>query len=147
MATQVRSEALVKSLNDLCDKYPFQTGWYFKDLSTGETADRDGDVVVPSASTRKIAILMTALKAVNEGKLSLDQPIPIQAKYQDNNSGVFQHLQPGFILPLRDHLVMMIIVQRAPILNHRCPTGSGKAMQEARDRWIELERCSVGLGS
>ena len=110
MATQVRSEALVKSLNDLCDKYPFQTGWYFKDLGTGEAADRNGDVVVPSASTRKIAILMTALKAVNEGKLSLEQPIPIQAKYQDNNSGVFQHLQPGFILPLRDHMAMMIIV-------------------------------------
>ena len=74
------------------------------------TADRNGAVVVPSASTRKIAIMMAALAAVNEGRLSLDQPVPIQAKYQNNNSGCFQHLQPGFVLPLRDHLTMMIIV-------------------------------------
>ena len=55
MATQVRSEALVKSLNDLCDKYPFQTGWYFKDLGTGETADRNGDVVVPARNRSRVA--------------------------------------------------------------------------------------------
>ena len=54
--------------------------------------------------------MMAALKAVNEGRFSLDQPVPIQAKYQDNNSGCFQHLQPGFVLPLKDHLTMMIIV-------------------------------------
>ncbi len=110
MATQVGTLSLAKTLNDLCDDYPFHTGWYFKDLDTGEAAHRNGGVVVPSASTRKIAIMMTALGAVNEGALSLDQPIPIQARYQNNNSGCFQHLQPGFVLPLRDHLVMMIIV-------------------------------------
>src|SRR5262249_61432043 len=74
------------------------------------TAPRHGHVVVPSASTRKIAIMMTALKAVHEGKLALDQPVTIQAKYQDNDSGCFQHLQPGFTIQLRDALVMMIIV-------------------------------------
>ncbi|HLI50340.1 MAG TPA: serine hydrolase, partial [Thermomicrobiaceae bacterium] len=73
-------------------------------------ADRDGDVVVPSASTRKVAILMTALKDVHGGKLNLDQPITIQERYQHNNSGCFQHLTPGFTITLRDALVMMIIV-------------------------------------
>ena len=100
---------LVADLNKLCDELPFHTGWYLKNLRTGETAHR-GHVVVPSASTRKIAIMMTALKAVHEGKLALDQPVTIQAKYQNNDSGCFQHLQPGFTLQLRDVLVMMIIV-------------------------------------
>jgi beta-lactamase class A len=103
-------EALVSRLNKLSDDQPFQVGWYLKNLRSGETADRNGDVVVPSASTRKIAILMAALKAVNEGSLALDQPVTIQAKYQDNDSGTFQHLQPGFTIQLRDALVMMIIV-------------------------------------
>jgi beta-lactamase class A len=103
-------EKLVQQLNQLCDEQPFQTGWYLKSLDTGETAHRGGGVVVPSASTRKIAILATAMKGINEGKFSLDQPVTIQAKYQDNNSGVFQHLQPGFVLPFRDVLTMMIIV-------------------------------------
>ncbi len=101
---------LVDDLNSMCDELPFATSWHFKNLKTGESADRAGDVVVPSASTRKIAILMTALKGVNDGKFSLDQPVEIQAKYQNNNSGTFQHLKPGFTITLQDALVMMIIV-------------------------------------
>ena len=103
-------EGLTPSLNDLCDRYPFHTGWYLKDLASGAEADRNGQVVVPSASTRKISILMAALKAVNEGRFRLDQPVEIQAKYQNNDSGCFQHLQPGFTIQFRDCLVMMIIV-------------------------------------
>ncbi len=97
-------------LNELCDALPFQTSWYLKDLTTGQRADRLGGVPVPSASTRKISIMMAALKAVHDGKLALDQKVTIEAKYQDNDSGTFQHLTPGFSITLRDALVMMIIV-------------------------------------
>ncbi len=101
---------LVRQLNDLCDAQPFHTGWYLKDLRSGETADRNGHTIVPSASTRKIAILMTALQGVNVGDFTLDQPVTITAKYQNNNSGCFQHFQPGFTIQFQDVLVMMIIV-------------------------------------
>jgi beta-lactamase class A len=101
---------LAQRLNDLCDPLPFQTSWYLKDLTTGATADRRGDVPVPSASTRKISIMMAALAAVHAGKLSLDEKLTVEAKYQDNDSGTFQHLTPGFWITLRDALVMMIIV-------------------------------------
>src|SRR5438876_5384357 len=101
---------LVTRMNALCDALPFQTSWYLKDLATGTVADRLGDVPVPSASTRKISIMMAALSAVHDGKLSLDQKVTIEAKYQDNDSGTFQHLTPGFWITFRDALVMMIIV-------------------------------------
>jgi beta-lactamase class A len=101
---------LSQRLNELCDAVPFQTSWYLKDLTTGERADRLGAVPVPSASTRKISIMMAALQAVHEGKLALDQKVTIEARYQDNDSGTFQHLTPGFWVTLRDALVMMIIV-------------------------------------
>ena len=101
---------LVKRLNALCEAVPFQASWYLKDLATGARADRLGDVPVPSASTRKISIMMAALAAVHAGKLSLDQRVTIEAKYQDNDSGTFQHLTPGFWITVRDALVMMIIV-------------------------------------
>ena len=101
---------LVQKMNAACDALPFQTSWYLKALATGERADRKGDVPVPSASTRKISIMMAALKAVHDGKLSLDQKVTIDAKYQDNDSGTFQHLTPGFWITFRDCLVMMIIV-------------------------------------
>ena len=101
---------LVRRLDALCDEQPFHTGWYLKDLTTGQSADRAGDVVVPSASTRKISIMMAALEAVHAGRLSLEQPVVVEAKYQDNDSGTFQHLTPGFAITFRDALVMMIIV-------------------------------------
>jgi beta-lactamase class A len=107
---QATAEGLVARLHALCEAHPFHTGWYFKDLRTGAEADRKGHVVVPSASTRKIAILMTALKAVHEGTFSLDQPVTIEAKYQISDSGCFQHFRPGFTITLRDVLVMMIVV-------------------------------------
>ncbi|HET8629489.1 MAG TPA: serine hydrolase [Thermomicrobiales bacterium] len=101
---------LVGRLDGLCDEQPFTTGWYLRDLGSGREADRGGHVVVPSASTRKIAILAAALQAVHVGRLALDQPVTIQERYQHNTSGCFQHLQPGFTIQLRDALVMMIIV-------------------------------------
>src|SRR5215813_6541207 len=101
---------LVERLDALCDAVPFHASWYLKDTTTGARADRLGDVPVPSASTRKISIMMATLAAVHEGKLALDQKVTIDAKYQDNDSGTFQHLTPGFWITLRDALVMMIIV-------------------------------------
>ena len=101
---------LAKQMNALCDALPFQSSWYLKDCKSGETANRAGDVPVPSASTRKISIMMAALASVHAGKLALDQKCTIEAKYQDNDSGTFQHLTPGFWITFRDALVMMIIV-------------------------------------
>jgi beta-lactamase class A len=103
-------DALAARLNALCDAQPFETGWYLKNLATGEAADRGGDIVVPSASTRKIAIMMAALRAVHAGRLSLEQPVVIQQKFQISDSGCFQLLRPGFTLTLQDVLMMMMVV-------------------------------------
>jgi beta-lactamase class A len=102
--------SLAARLDALCDPYPFHTSWYLKDLRTGEQADRHGALPVPSASTRKISIMMATLKLVHEGRLSLDQPVTIEAKYQTSSSGCFQYFRPGFTVTLRDVIVMMIIV-------------------------------------
>lgn len=101
---------LVALLNRFCNEQPFHTGWFLKDLHSGETAERFAHQVVPSASTRKISILSAAMKAVHDGKISLTQPIPIKAKHQQNTSGCFYLLEPGFSLVFKDHLTMMIIV-------------------------------------
>lgn len=97
-------------LNRECDVFPFHTGWSLQDLATGETANRFGDVVVPAASTRKVAILMTALQAVKRGELSLEEPVTIDERWQISDSGVFQFFRPGFMITMHDVLLMMIIV-------------------------------------
>lgn len=103
-------DELVRELNRQCDEQPFHTGWYLKDLHTQQEASRHGELIGPSASTRKVSILMAAMKEIHEGRLSFDQPLTPDPKYQVNNSGCFRYFQPGFTLPLIDHLVMMIIV-------------------------------------
>jgi beta-lactamase class A len=101
---------VIAKLNALCEDEPYVTGWYLKDLRSGATADRNGEMVFPSASTRKISIMMAALAAVHAGTLSLDAPFEIEKKYQDNNSGVFQFLSTGITITFRDAITMMIIV-------------------------------------
>ena len=101
---------LAARLNAICDAQPFDTTWYVKDLATGWEADRGGDVVMPSASTRKTSILMHALSKVHEGKLRLDEPCTIEARLQEGvASGTYQYMTPGCVIPLRDAFVNMII--------------------------------------
>ncbi len=101
---------LVARMNAICDAQPFDTTWYAKDLATGWEADRGGDVVVPSASTRKTSILMHALSKVHEGALRLDEPCTIEKRLQEGvDSGTYQYMTPGCVIPLRDAFVNMII--------------------------------------
>ena len=103
-------EELIDKLNALCDEQPFDTGWWLKDLRTGRTWDRNGDKIYYSASTRKIAIMMAALKGVNEGRFSLDQPVEVIEEYQRTNSSPFGRVAPGFSMTFQDFMVMMIIL-------------------------------------
>ena len=103
-------QELIARMNTLCDAQPFTTSWYVKDLVTGQEADRDGDMVLPSASTRKTSILMHALSRVHEGVLKLDAPCTIEARLQEGvDSGTYQYMTPGCVIPLRDAFVNMII--------------------------------------
>ena len=98
------------TLDAICDAQPFNTSYMVKDFSTGRRYGRDADVPTPSASTRKTSILMAAMEAVHQGRLRLDQPVTIEARLQkDVNSGTYQHMTPGCVIPLRDALVNMII--------------------------------------
>lgn len=101
---------LDRKLNALCDAFPFRAGYFFKDLETGLVLGRNADTIYNSASLRKISILMAALAMVRRGELSLDQPLAVEARHRENESGVLRHLSAGPTLSLRDALMLMIIV-------------------------------------
>tara|TARA_B110000196_G_C20959940_1_gene573459 strand:+ start:1 stop:870 length:870 start_codon:yes stop_codon:yes gene_type:complete len=101
---------LEKKLNTLCAVEEFDTKYYFKNLESNESINLYGKKIGPSASTRKISILMSAMKAVHEKKISLYEEITPPNKYFDNDSGCFQYFQKGFKVKLIDLLTMMIIV-------------------------------------
>lgn len=101
---------LARAMNEACDQQPFKTSWYVKDLRTGAEADRAGNVELPSASVRKISIMMAILKAVHQGRLSLDETVTVEERLQkDVASGTYRYMTPGTTMPLRDAIVNMII--------------------------------------
>ena len=51
-------DKLNHKLNEICDLQDFDVKWFFKDLATGQSLNRNGDEIGPSASTRKISILI-----------------------------------------------------------------------------------------
>lgn len=104
-------DELTESLGASCRSQPFASAWALTDVATGREIAQAGDRVVPAASTRKVAIMMTVLRAVSSGRLDLDREVPIDDRYRDQVfSGLLQHLSSGLTLRLQDALALMISV-------------------------------------
>jgi beta-lactamase class A len=81
-----------------------------EDLRDASRIGIDADRQVPSASTRKIAFMMAAFRAVHEGRLSLDEPVVAEARFMEGiPSGTFYYMTPGLTFPLRDAILQMIV--------------------------------------
>jgi beta-lactamase class A len=105
-----KHQDLVARLNAICDAQPFITSWHYRNLLTGDRANRAGSVPTPSASTRKIAYLMAALREVHAGRLDLHEPVVLTEELTRGAvSGVMYFMTPGLTFPMRDALVQMII--------------------------------------
>lgn len=85
---------LEEKLGRILDTYPAKSALYCVDLTTGEplAAIRENTQVV-SASTIKVPIMCCALQDVMEGKLSLDQQLPITPDNFCDDTKVFE---PGY---------------------------------------------------
>jgi beta-lactamase class A len=103
-------QPLIKQLTELSEAQSYFTSWYLQDAATGEEAAKDSDVVTFSASTRKISIMMTALREVHAGRLSLSEELRIDNRFKDTTSGCFQHFIGTFPITVHDALIMMITV-------------------------------------
>lgn len=107
--------ALVAEMNASCDREDFDVAWHLTDLRSGFSADRNGDVPWPSASTRKVAIMMAAFRENHEGRLSLTARTSPDPRYLDDVSvsegtGCLQYFRPGYELTILDYLTLMIVL-------------------------------------
>jgi len=103
-------KTLAARLATICNAHPFTTRWHVKDFATGRDAHSEGDVPMPSASTRKTSILMAAMAAVHAGRLHLDEKVVLEERLQkDVASGTYRYMTPGCVIPFRDVLVNMMI--------------------------------------
>ncbi|WP_308798451.1 serine hydrolase [Agromyces silvae] len=103
-------DALAERLEPLSAAQPFTTVWSVRDLATGAAISRDGERVVPSGSTRKVAILAAALAEAHAGRLDLEQTVVVDERFRDEVfTGSLQRLEPGVVLRVQDLLTLMII--------------------------------------
>lgn len=86
-------------------------GLAFKDLKTGRTLFLHERETFPQASSIKIAVLYEVFKQAEEGRLSLDEFIPVEDGRKVGGSGVLLHLgRPRLSLSVRDLAVLMIVL-------------------------------------
>jgi beta-lactamase class A len=110
MDGDVKTRDLEAQLQSLSKGQGFDLYWHVRLVGSGEELTRGGDVVLPSASVRKISVMMAALHAAAQGRLDLDQPVTIKKELQEGiRSGVCQYMTPGLTFPMRDAILQMII--------------------------------------
>jgi beta-lactamase class A len=82
---------------------------YIQSLDTWEKVAINADKPMETMSDIKLAILVTAFRQIDAGKLHLDQPIAFTAADKRWGTGVLRTLDPGLNLTLRDVLTLMVI--------------------------------------
>ncbi len=82
-------------------------GYAIRDLDTGEELSLRGDETFPTASLIKVPILVTLYDLVEQGKISLDDPLTILAIDKVPGSGVMQFLHDGSMVTVHDAAWLM----------------------------------------
>lgn len=80
------------------------------DLASGEELSIRGDEPVPSASVIKVPLLVELFHQVEEGRLSLEDPLILLESDKVPGSGVLQHFHAPHQLSMRDAATLMIIL-------------------------------------
>lgn len=79
------------------------------DLESGERFGVNADLIFPQGSAIKIPVLLELFRQSDEGRLRLDERLPVTAEAQVGGSGVIRHFGDGTsALSLRDLAVLMI---------------------------------------
>lgn len=81
-----------------------------KNLLTGEEIAVNADLRFPTASTIKTAVMVEAYHQAAEGKLSLDERLPLRAGDKVGGSGILNGLGDGLTLTVRDLIHLMVVL-------------------------------------
>ena len=90
-------------------QFPARTGFYVKNLTTGEEAGVRINDHFESASTIKLTTLVLAYRMAEAGQLNLSERIVLKADDMRGGSGIFRYKGPGINPSVRDLLMEMVI--------------------------------------
>lgn len=101
---------LAERLDPLVKDHAGKVAVAVKHLETGATYFHNADVVMPTASLIKVAVLVEAYLQADAGKFTLRDLIPLQESDKVPGSGLIsQHFTGGARFPLRDLTRLMIV--------------------------------------
>jgi beta-lactamase class A len=106
-ATAADTAALRTTLGRIVAAHRGVVGYSIRDLDTGEELSLRGDETFPTASLIKVPILVTLYDLVQQGKISLDDPLTILAIDKVPGSGVMQFLHDGSTVTVHDAAWLM----------------------------------------
>ncbi len=93
---------------ELIDAFDGEAAFLAHNLLTGEEAGYREDAVMPTASTIKLLVLAEVVRRAEDGRFSLDDPLPMIPDDRTGGSGILKDLAPGVLLSIRDHATLMI---------------------------------------
>ncbi len=109
LQAQPSRTSLQQLLESELPRIPARAGIWVKHLTNGEEAGVRGDDTFNSASVIKLPVMVMAFQLIDQGKLSLEERVTIQAADIRGGSGVFRYHDPGLQPTVRDVLLQMII--------------------------------------
>lgn len=83
---------------------------YARNLRSGQTASVSPDLVVKTASTIKLGILLDAAEQIRTGHASLAEKLVLEHPNQVEGSGILGELTTPLALTLRDTLTLMVVL-------------------------------------
>jgi beta-lactamase class A len=98
---------LHRVLDSLADAHHGVVGYTVHDLDTGERLERRGDETFPTASLIKVPILVTLYDLVEQGQLSLDDPLTLLKIDKVPGAGTLQFLHDDAVVTVHDAAWLM----------------------------------------
>jgi beta-lactamase class A len=98
-------------INRVADQIPGVCGYAIKDLTTGESFERNADLVFPTASSIKVAVLAELMRQAQEGKIKLEEEHTIHRSETVAGDPILYMLGDGTVtLNWRDIATFMVVL-------------------------------------
>jgi beta-lactamase class A len=106
----VRADSLDEAIKAKVAGFHGHVSLYAKNLDSGAVYSLAGDEPVRTASTIKLPIMIECFSEAAEGKLDFGEMIQLPEKEKVSGSGILQDLSTGDRFPVRDLIMLMIVL-------------------------------------
>ncbi|CAN5131172.1 hypothetical protein BH09GEM1_BH09GEM1_13660 [soil metagenome] len=102
--------ALHRTLDSLASRHRGVVGYVVHNLDTGERLERRADETFPTASLIKVPVLVTVYGLVEQGMLSLDDPLTVLKIDKVPGSGLLQFMHDNSMITVHDAAWLMTTI-------------------------------------